>query len=71
MHKSHKSSKIHQQFSLPSVLCTVLKQHAQASDIPDDEELKEIVTKLESLNGKVEEVKAKALANRQKHQANK
>jgi hypothetical protein len=41
-----------------------LNQHAQSSDIADDEELKLILDKLDDLNAKVEMIKAKALAKR-------
>jgi len=55
-----------QKHSLPIALSLALKQHVLASDIPDDDELKDIVTKLDSLHEKIEAVKAQALANRAK-----
>ncbi|MBT1449923.1 hypothetical protein KJ365_03445 [Glaciecola sp. XM2] len=53
-----------QKLSLPITLRMALNQHAQSSDIPDDEELKLIMDRLEDLNAKVEAVKQKALAKR-------
>jgi hypothetical protein len=50
--------------SLPTTLRMALHQHAQSSDIPDDEELRLILDKLDDLNAKVEMIKAKALAKR-------
>lgn len=53
-----------QKHSLPIALAMALKQHVLASDISDDDELKDIVNKLDDLNEKIEAVKAKALAKR-------
>lgn len=50
--------------SLPIALSMALKQHALASDIANDDELKDIVVKLDSLHEKIQAVKAKALAKR-------
>ncbi|WP_371195520.1 hypothetical protein [Glaciecola sp. SC05] len=53
-----------QKHSLPIALAMALKQHVLASDISDDDDLKDIVNKLDDLNEKIEAVKAKALAKR-------
>jgi hypothetical protein len=53
-----------QKLSLPTALRMSLKQHALASDIAQDSEFEEIVSKLDDLNDKIEAIKAKALANR-------
>ncbi|GAC28438.1 hypothetical protein GPAL_1574 [Glaciecola pallidula DSM 14239 = ACAM 615] len=46
--------------SLPLTLYQTLEKHAQESDISDDEELKDILDKLASLNKKVEAFKQRA-----------
>jgi tetrahydromethanopterin S-methyltransferase subunit G len=53
-----------QKLSLPIALRMSLKQHAMASDIAQDDELEEIVEKLDALNEKIEAIKEKALAKR-------
>jgi tetrahydromethanopterin S-methyltransferase subunit G len=53
-----------QKISLPVALRMALTQHARASDIADDDELKVIVSKLDELNEKIQAIKAKALAKR-------
>lgn len=49
-----------QKVSLPVTLQLMLKQHIAASDIENDEELSQIMTRLSELNEKVESVKFKA-----------
>ena len=53
-----------QKMSLPVALSIALKQHALSADIADDDELKNIVGKLDDLHEKVQDIKAKALAKR-------
>nr|WP_168711044.1 hypothetical protein [Ningiella ruwaisensis] len=53
-----------QKMSLPTSLRLALKQHALSSDIADDDELKAIVSKLDDLDAKIAEMKAKAIARR-------
>ena len=53
-----------QKVSLPVMLQLALKQHARASDIDDDEELKGIMNRLSELNEKVELVKQAARAKK-------
>lgn len=52
-----------QKLSLPFMLQLQLKQHADASDIEDDDELKVIMHNLAKLHEKVEAVKARARQN--------
>lgn len=55
-----------QRMSLPIVLQKALKQHVDAADIDNDEELKTIMLDLNELSEKVELVKQKALENKQR-----
>jgi len=51
--------------SLPAHLQQVLEQHVAQSQLTHDDELQEIIAKLNSLNSKVELLKHKILENRQ------
>ena len=53
-----------QKVSLPAALRMSLKQHALAADIPDDEDLKILVDKLDALHEKIQTIKESALAKR-------
>lgn len=53
-----------QKHSLPNALSMALKQHVLSSDIENDDELKDLVCKLDDLTEKIEAIKAKALARR-------
>lgn len=55
-----------QKTSLPILLQIALKQHADAADIDNDEELQKIMTDLSELSQKVESVKLKAMQNKQR-----
>ncbi|MFQ3207378.1 MAG: hypothetical protein ACI9IT_001535 [Glaciecola sp.] len=46
--------------SLPLTLYQTLEKHAQDADIENDEELQDILQKLDSLNKKVEDFKRRA-----------
>lgn len=50
--------------SLPLTLYKTLEKHVQELDINDDEELQEILEKLEDLGTKVEELKQRAFEKR-------
>lgn len=54
--------------SLPAHLQQVLEQHVAQSQLTHDDELREIIAKLNSLNSKVELLKHKILENRQNKQ---
>lgn len=50
--------------ALPALLKKALEQHRNQDDIADDEELQQILTKLDLLNNKVSAYKAKIRASR-------
>lgn len=50
--------------SLPLTLYQTLEKHAQDADINDDDELQDILVKLNTLNEKVEAFKQRALEKR-------
>jgi hypothetical protein len=51
--------------SLPAYLQQVLEEHVAESQLKHDDELQEILAKLNSLNSKVEILKLKIISNRQ------
>ena len=51
--------------SLPAYLQQILQQHVERSELNDDEELRQILSKLSKLNDSVEEVKAKIRQRKQ------
>ncbi len=53
-----------QKHSLPKVLQIALQQHAEASDIANDDELQQILSKLSDLHQKVQETKQKVINKR-------
>jgi hypothetical protein len=56
--------------SLPLTLYQILEKHAQEADINNDEELKDLLDKLASLNQKVEAFKQRAREKRVKKASN-
>ncbi|NMH59465.1 hypothetical protein [Alteromonas ponticola] len=50
--------------SLPELLKSTLQSHVDEADLQDDEELRNILEKLNTLSSKVAETKARVLAKR-------
>lgn len=54
--------------SLPQTLQLALREHVLASDIPDDEEVRLLMSKLTDLNEKLEQIKQSVREKRAKQQ---